>query len=261
MVTRDSKTFGSTRGGSGTASEDKRSMLQSVQRAFTVLDHLAHQPPLTLAAIVEAVGFDRTIVNRILRTLQAEQFVERIDDRYALGPHALLYGYAYHDSLSLPPAALPFLMEFLKAYPNRQLMVSVAVPVGAELVIVDRVWHPDIRLDLVFGLGSRHRMDRTASGRALLASMPVEAVDALIGRARRKELEDRLAVVRRDRVDFETRKDERHSAIGAAVVNRRGTPVGGIIVSGLDLDDQLHPDSPIADQLRRTVERLGDILP
>ncbi|MFC7655385.1 helix-turn-helix domain-containing protein [Pseudonocardia benzenivorans] len=52
-------------------------MLQSVERAVAVLQALATQPsPRSIVDLAASLGVDRTIIRRILRTLEAEEFVE-----------------------------------------------------------------------------------------------------------------------------------------------------------------------------------------
>ncbi|MCW2697348.1 MAG: IclR family transcriptional regulator [Modestobacter sp.] len=243
---------------------DKRAMLQSVERTFAVLDVIVHQPdPVSIADLAIQLGVDRTIIHRILRTLQAEEFVEIAPGGgYVIGPRALVFGNAYRDRQSLRSAALPYMADFARSVGDRQLMVSVAVVVRDELILVDQVWNPGMSLDLVFGGGSRFPVDQTASGRALLAYMSPEQVIEVVGVDRARELELHARAIRAaGGIEFHSRAgQEGHNAIAAVIFPRNGRPRSALLLSGIGLDGELHPDSPTAHQVRRYADRIGEQL-
>jgi IclR family acetate operon transcriptional repressor len=243
---------------------DKRAMLQSVERTFAVLDLIAHDPaPMSIAELGTRLGVDRTIVHRILRTLQSEEFVEVAPGGgYVIGPRALVFGNAYRERLSLRSAALPYMADFVRSVGDRQLMVSIAVVVRSELILVDQVWNPGMSLDLVFGGGSRFAVDQTASGRALLAYMTPAQVAEAVGIERAHELEPRFETIRASGgVEFHSRPGQQvNNAIAAVIFPRNGRPRSALLLAGVGLEGELHADSAAAHQVRRYADRIGELL-
>jgi DNA-binding IclR family transcriptional regulator len=239
-------------------------VLQSVERAVAVLQALASQPdPRSIVDLAASLGVDRTIVRRILRTLEAEEFVEPAPGGgYLIGPRALVFGNAYRERLSLRSAALPYMSDFVRALGERQLMVSIAAVVHRELLLVDQVWNPGMSLDLVFDVGSRFPVGQSASGRALLAYMSREEIADTVGAEQGRKLEPRLIAIRAaGGVDFQRRPDQQgHCAIAAVIFPRYGRPRSTLVLSGLGLEDELCPDSPSARQVRRYADRIGDLI-
>lgn len=245
------------------AGSNNRSTLQSVERAFVVLDAIAASvAPRTAAELALAVGIDRTIVHRILRTLLAEEMVEETHGRYRIGPRALVLGNAYHETLTLRSVALPYMVDFVRTLGDRQLLVSVSILVRGEIALVDQVWNPGMSLDFIFGQGSRFPADRTASGRALMAYMPEEDVVAAIGPERAAELGDDFAEIRNaGGIEFQRSPEQQgNCAIAAVIFPRTGQRRGTLILSGGGLEDHLVPGSPLAGQVRRYADRIGDQL-
>ena len=113
-------------------------------------------------------------------------------------------GYAYVSSLKLPDIAQPF-MEALSDRVHES--VSAAVLDGDEIVYVARV--PTKRIMTVsISLGSRLPAVTTSLGRALLAELPDDQLDAFLAKARTNrttantlttpaELRDAIVEVRR----------------------------------------------------------------
>lgn len=240
-----------------------RSLLQSVQRALAVLDAIAHQTaPISVSELAIRMGIDRTIVHRILRTLHAEELVQRVQGRWEIGPRALIFGNAYHEALALRHAALPYMVDLLRSLGERELAASIAVAVRKEVIIVDQVWNPGMRLDLIFGQGSLFPLDQSASGRALMAYMPSAKVIDLIGARRGGELKQAFSAVRRaGGIAFQTSAVQPgNSAIAAVIFSRSGEPRGALVLSGLGLEGDLAAQSPLADQVRAYAARIGRLL-
>jgi DNA-binding IclR family transcriptional regulator len=248
----------------GDTKPDKRSQLQSVARSFAVLEEIAHAPtPVSIPVLAARLGFERTIVHRILRSLQAEKFVEPTRGGYVIGPRALVFGNAYRERWSLRSAALPYMADFARSVGDRQLIVSITMIVGRELLLVDRIWNPSLSLDLVFGPGSRFPLEETASGRALLAYMSAEEVAETVGAEVAQHLESTLARIRATGgIEFQRRPDQKdHCAIAAVILPRSGdSPRSTLLLTGLGLEDELVPNSPSARLVRRYADRIGDLI-
>ncbi len=91
--------------------KNPRYKLETVARACTILRHFAEvQKPLSLGDVVERTGFERTIVFRLLRTLEEEGMLRRPDGRSYLSNVNILtqkrfrIGYASQSSDSFSKA-------------------------------------------------------------------------------------------------------------------------------------------------------------
>ena len=110
-------------------------------------------------------------------------------------------------------------------------------------------------------------IDQAASGRCVLAYLPEGKVIDLIGEARAADLAPRFAAIRdADGVDYVSAADKPPGfapglSLVAAVIRRRdGQPVGGLIVSGTEMEQYTSRDSEVALQLLRAAKQIGSVL-
>jgi IclR family acetate operon transcriptional repressor len=244
------------------------SMLQSLQRGTAVLDAIASSPErLSAKDLAGRVDLDRTVVHRVLRTLEFEQFVDEVGGRYGLGPRALLLGNSYLRHNPLRQASLPYQVDLLyRGFPDHPWALSVVIPVGAEMTQVTQIWSPTAPLDSLFGVPDRLAIDQTAAGRCILAALPPAEVVALIGTEAAEQLAPRFEEIRAaGYVDF-VAPDERGnapaglSALSALIRNPSGRPIAGLTLSGTALEEHLDRDSAVAERLRRTAHQIGRLV-
>jgi DNA-binding IclR family transcriptional regulator len=244
------------------------SMLQSLQRGTAVLDAIASSPQrLSAKDLADRLRLDRTVVHRVLRTLEAEQFVDQAGGRYGLGPRTLLLGNSYLRHNPLRQASLPYQIDLLnRGFPDQPWAVSVLIPVGGEMTLVTQIWSTTAPLDSLFGVPDRLPLDQTAAGRCILAALPASEVVALIGSQAAARLESRFEEIRAaEYVDF-VAPDERGnapaglSALSALIRNPSGHPIAGLTLSGTALENHLSRDSAVAERLRRTAHQIGQLV-
>ena len=219
--------------------------------------------PLTVRQIAQATGLDRTVAHRQARTLAQLGFLEEGDGAYRLGPRLLLLGNAYLDRLAIRRAVLPFAVDLqIRAVAGHPWVVGVAVPVGADAVLIDRIWTPETPLDSILDVGTRLPIDRSANGRAMLAYYDDDEVVALVGAERAAELAPVLADIRASGGIALSSNERRPgiSAIAAVVRGRSGRPVGAIAISGPELEEHLSTTSVLAEHLSRTAASIGMML-
>ena len=134
---------------------------------------------MTLSEVARTTHLTRATARRLLLTFEALGYM-RSDGRYfELTPRVLDLGYAYVSSLKLPDIAQPF-MEALSERVHES--VSAAVLDDDEIVYVARV--PTKRIMTVsISLGSRLPAATTSLGRALLAELPDDELEAFLARA------------------------------------------------------------------------------
>jgi IclR family transcriptional regulator, pca regulon regulatory protein len=151
--------------------------IEAVERAFSLLEQFSHDhPTLTVSQAAQAVGTSRPTARRILLTLVRMGFAELDGAAYRLTPRVLRLGYAYLSSQ-------PFWEHLDK--PIRALAdqlnesCSAATLDGDEAVCVARA--PGRRsMSEGVSIGSRVPAYATAIGRALLAGLTDEQLDALL---------------------------------------------------------------------------------
>jgi DNA-binding IclR family transcriptional regulator len=246
------------------ASPRDRSLVQSVERAVQILDKLAAvKSPVSAADLARASDLDRTVVHRLLKTMEARKLVDRRGAGYVLGSKALVYGTAYLDRLAIRRIALPYMSDvqanLLTGHPWG---VGLAVPTEQYAVLVERLSSPTAPLDTVVDIGSQFSFDTSSLGRSMLAYWPRTRVAAYCGGQCSPELEARLGEIRAaGGIEFsvsETRPGI--AALAAVILKGEVEPVGSINVFGLALQHELRRDSHIALTLRRIADRIGTAL-
>ena len=153
--------------------------VQSVQRAAALLEAIADSAePRTAPELAELCGLNRSTAWRLLATLEDEGLVDRdpASNRYSIGPAAARLAAAATDSL--PRAARPHLEELSHRTGET---VSLAVPRRLQLVYVDQVQAPHVMA--ADWLGRAVPLHATSTGKALLATLPPEELDAALAQS------------------------------------------------------------------------------
>jgi DNA-binding IclR family transcriptional regulator len=238
--------------------------VQSLTRFTAVLDALASTDrPMSVLEIAGESGLDRAVVNRMVKALVEEEFVERDRaGRYRMGPRAMVYASAYIDVLAVRRIGLPYAVE-LRERLGRDLpaVVSLNIRVVAEMTVVDAVWDNKIGLDSILQVGTRFPVERSASGRCVLAYLGEESRRALLGARLTPELERRLADVRAAGGVDSTQGDFRAGIIGlgATIFDSDREPVAALTLYGSEpgVEGLADTGSEIAVALRRTADAIG----
>ncbi|SFR83645.1 transcriptional regulator, IclR family [Agromyces sp. CF514] len=145
---------------------------QSVDRALQVLLQIAESPPpgLTLAACSAILGYSKPTTLRILRTLEARQFL-RYDDElgvYTLGMATVQLGSEYLNRLDLRRAALPSMRALVD---QTQETAHLGVLSGTDVVYIELVDSPH-PVRVFSRVGAAVPAYATAIGKAILAWTP-----------------------------------------------------------------------------------------
>jgi DNA-binding IclR family transcriptional regulator len=154
------------------------SQVPAATRALRVLRFLASQPdPVALDRITRACGLPRSTAYHLLNAMIAEGFVVHLPDerRYGLGVAAFEVGSGYSRQEPLQRIARRPLAELVDG--TRQ-SAHLAVLHGRDVLYVVEERAPG-RPPLVTDVGVRLPAHLTASGRAILASLPANQVRAL----------------------------------------------------------------------------------
>lgn len=165
-----------------TPSADKnpeKNHVQVIARAASIMRALEDTTTgLSLGEIAIKVGLARSTVQRIVAALESEKLVVAASPagRVRLGPTIFrLAGSVRTDFVAL---AKPFLVELSKELHETVDLASIK---GDHLVFIDQVIGSQ-RLRTVSAVGESFPLYCTANGKAYLAELDDEAVEALIGK-------------------------------------------------------------------------------
>ncbi|MGW4205243.1 IclR family transcriptional regulator [Streptomyces sp. NPDC004726] len=215
--------------------------IQSLERAAAVLRLLAGgERRLGLSEIASSLGLAKGTAHGILRTLQAEGFVEQdpASGRYQLGAELLRLGNSYLDVHELRARALVWTDDLARSSGES---VHLGVLHRHGVLIVHHAFRPDDGRQ-VLEVGAMQPLHSTALGKVLCAYDPVgrkAAVDSV-----RESFTPRTVT---DAEAFESVLDgtrargwaadveetwEGVAAVAAPIHDRRRMPVGAIAVTG-----------------------------
>jgi DNA-binding IclR family transcriptional regulator len=163
----------------GSDKNPEKNHVQVIARAASIMRALEDTTTgLSLGEIAIKVGLARSTVQRIVAALESEKLVVAASPagRVRLGPTILrLAGSVRTDFVAL---AKPFLVELSKELHETVDLASIK---GDHLVFIDQVIGSQ-RLRTVSAVGESFPLYCTANGKAYLAELDDEAVEALIGK-------------------------------------------------------------------------------
>lgn len=142
---------------------------QTLDRGLACLDVIAGADrPVSIDDTAAVVGLHRSIVYRLLRTLELRHLVERNSDGdYLPGPYLAVLSRSVRRTLRA--AAAPVLAELADSL---QMTAFIVVADGEEAVTIDSVEPRNLDAHVAYRPGTRHPIDRGAPGLALLAALP-----------------------------------------------------------------------------------------
>jgi DNA-binding IclR family transcriptional regulator len=153
--------------------------VKSAARVVELLEAVARKPPgLTFTELLADTEIPRSSLHGLLRTLTDARVVDLDPDtkRYAPGPKLWELAMGYVNQLQLVPLAWPDLLALRDRFDET---VQMGVLDAAEVVYVAQA-PSSHRLQLVSHVGSRLPAYATGLGKALLAGLPEQAVQARV---------------------------------------------------------------------------------
>ena len=215
----------------------------AASQALAVLRLLArHTEPVPASAVARDLGLPRSSVYHLLSVLCEQGFVVHLADerRYGLGVAAFELGSAYTRQAPLQRLARQLLVHLVDA---TRYNAHLAVLHGRDVLYVIEERAPG-RPPLVTDVGVRLPSQLTASGLAMLASLPPQQVRALfpsrdafvrrhgVGPTTLPGLRSLLSRVRRDGFALEDGTvTPGFASVAAPVLDHSGHPVAGIAVT------------------------------
>jgi DNA-binding IclR family transcriptional regulator len=215
----------------------------AASQALSVLRLLArHTEPVPASAIARDLGLPRSSIYHLLAVLRDQGFVVHLPEerRYGLGVAAFELGSAYTRQAPLQRMARQSLARLVDATSHN---AHLAVLHGRDVLYVIEERAPG-RPPLVTDVGVRLPSQLTASGLAMLASLPPQQVRALfpsrdafvqrhgLGPTTLPGLRAILSRVRRDGFAMEDGTvTPDFASVAAPVLDHTGHPVAGIAVT------------------------------
>ena len=217
--------------------------IQVLDRALAVLRALSQEgPDLSLAQISTLLGLHKSTAHRLIMVLEGHKLIERNfkTGTYRLGMKLFELGTRAVSQLDLRERARPILERLVR---ETDETVHLCIYDHGEVVYVDKV-EPARSVRLASTVGRRHPAFCTAVGKAMMALMPEDKVEAAVQKhglhpLTRKtigslaELKTELAKVRK--LNYATDDEENEEGVccvGAAVRGASGEVVAAISVSG-----------------------------
>ncbi len=220
--------------------ESPGALVQSVDRALTVLGLLARDGELGVTELAAGLGVHKSTAFRLVATLEAHDLVEQVSDRgkFRLGVGVLRLAGATAVRLDLVQESRPVTVRLARQVGET---VNITVLSGQEALYLDQVSGPSA-IALHNWVGQRIPLHATSNGKVLLAYGD-PALTAELGRPLRRftaltvtdpaALEAELAQVRRG--GYATAVDELEvglTAVAAPVLGIDGALVASVSASG-----------------------------
>lgn len=151
-------------------------MVQSLERAFAILDEVARRPA-GVTAIADRVSLPKSTVARLLAALEEVDAVERFEGtRWRIGAGVSALSSAASPDRGLVAVARPFLAELVSELHED---AGLGLPDGNDVLYVDQV-ESDNPVQVRDWTGTRAPMHAVPSGLVLLAEWPDDALDAYL---------------------------------------------------------------------------------
>lgn len=214
----------------------------AVAKAISVLQSLRRIPEGGSARqLATVVGLPRSTVQRILSTLADSGMVvqDPDDQRYRIGPQALLIGLGYRQGLDLVTLARPHMVRVRDVLGET---VGLSVRVGDSRVFIEEVQSRQ-QLRFASELGRQYPLWSGASGRILMLALDdTEVDDVLADEAYRESVfrtaapDERRRLLERARTDdyavARNETIENVSSVAVPVRNMDGTVIAALSISG-----------------------------
>ena len=157
-------------------------MIQSIRKAFDVLEHLAGVDPAaggaTLSEVAERLGDRPSTARNILKTMEGRGYVARADGRrYVLGPRCA--GLTQSAGLARWRHAAPEALRTLAEATGEAALLAALV--DADRRVVCRVAGGGV-VSVDAGRAEEKPFWGLVTARAMAAQVPPEALDSIVGR-------------------------------------------------------------------------------
>lgn len=162
-----------------TAKDGDRDFIQSLAKGLAVIEAFSSERPfMTLSEAARVTGLSRAAARRVLHTLEQLGYCRCDGRQFHLRPRVLNLGFAYLHGTGLSSVAQPFMVELVNQVHES---CSIGVLDGTEVVYVARVPTQQRIMTINLSIGSRLPAHLTSMGRVLLAGLPQEQRERVLG--------------------------------------------------------------------------------
>jgi IclR family transcriptional regulator, acetate operon repressor len=244
---------------------------RAANRVVDILELLAaSRDGMALREVSAQLEAPKSSLLPLLRALTTRGYLEQVrTGEYRLGPQALVLGAGSAAHLELADVARPALGELMRRTGETVFLGTLAAD-GASVVFVDKAESEQI-IRYSAGVGDRRPLHATSTGKAILAFLPVEQREALLGTlplARHTErtvtslaaLRGSLEETRRTGVCVSLDELVRGaSGVAAPIFDRQGRVAGACAVGGPT--DRVRPRlRQLAAEVKDTARRISTLL-
>ena len=225
-----------------TQSLTARDGMQSVFRSLETLEAIAAAQPVRVSELARTVGLPKTTVARIVRTLATAGWIAPVgsagDSGWVLTPRALAVGSSVIRQVDLREIARPIIARLGHETDEN---IHLSSPDGDSLILIEKV-ASSRAVQTVANVGDRVPMHLTASGWAFMSRLPEQDIPNYLPKrltattdltiTDRSQLLDAIRNV--TQVGYAVNPGHWRpdvAAIGAAIVNSAGFPIGAISIS------------------------------
>ena len=194
----------------------RRLPIASLEKSLRLLEALGRaDESASVAWLIDQTSLDRTTVQRILRTLLAEGYVERTGrGEYAVAPRSYVLGAMLSKSSQLAVLARPVLQRLQRVTGET---VNLAVLDGTSVLCIEHL-ATDKLLAFNFAVGTRLPAFASSLGRVILAYSRAESAADVLQQSDRKALTRRTVVsMRKLRDELERVREQGYSLVVAEI--------------------------------------------
>lgn len=217
--------------------------MQSVLNAFKVLEEVAVRQPIGVSELARLLGLPKTTVHRALTTLQVAGWLRTSGEdlpRWSLTTRALNVGSHVSPLLGLRETAIP-VMARLRDVTGESIHLSILE--GDKIYLLERLNSPNI-VRTVNKIGGSAPLHASATGKAVLASMPAELVEQVIAAGLESFTEHTITDPDRLRAELAEVRQRGYAtnlsewrpdviAVGRAICDHGGRPFAALNVSAV----------------------------
>lgn len=219
------------------------SNVQSLERAFTLLDTLSEYPEgIQITRLSEKVGLSKSTVHRLLATLINMNYVRKDpeSEKYKLGYRIIYLSRNIINSIDVIPVAKPFL-EALSEDVNET--IHLCIEDMGEVMYVDKI-ESNQTIRMFSRVGSRAPMYCTGVGKVLLSGMAPEDYRNVIEKTEfisktphtitsKEQLNDVIELIRERGYGLDDIENEEGiRCIAAPIIDSRGKVIASFSISG-----------------------------
>lgn len=244
--------------------------VKSLYKALKILECFSiDKPELGITEISEQLGLYKSNVFNIVDTFVKAGYLEQNpeNDKYRLGIKFLELAHIISNNIGFRKMILPYMQELADAVSET---VYLAIPSEGEVVYLDSC-NPKNQLSTRSMLGVKAPLYCTGIGKAMLAYLPRETVEAVIAKGLKKYTENtivepealyhELAAIQARGYSIDNMEHEFGiKCIGMPLRNHRGQVVAGISISGPSLrfsDDKIQV---YAEKLQAVIHQIEEKL-